>query len=261
MKIVNPLKKSDTVMRYLHHYNRKFESVIALRTKLVEQLKDQVPDSLTFNIGYFEGHQHSKVWLVSDDDLHAMYAKYPRGDITLWCDGRTDEECVSGRTKRKRDEATSKRQEKEEEVDAVYQQLKDKHGEKFGIPKLRLWARMVCSNLHDDLDNPPDIPAFHESTPKRPRKQESFSDAIGGAAVAIVRALGGETPSKVSDSSATVRQSLISSPGLSPAKVVDLRMKNFEQLRYLQQLFDDGILTQEEYMGQKQGILSALRKL
>ena len=58
----------------------------------------------------------------------------------------------------------------------------------------------VCaSNLHEDRDHPPDIPAFSGSTPKRSRQQESFSDAIGGAAVAIVKALSAEAPSKVND--------------------------------------------------------------
>ena len=253
-------------MRYMHHFCSKFESVITLRTKLAEQFKEQVPNSVTFNVGCFEGQQHAKVWLVSDDDLHAMYAKYPRGDITLWCEGRTEaieDERGAGRTKRKRDEmVSSRRQEKEDEVDDIFQELKDKHGDKFGIPKLHLWARMVGANLHDDLENPPNIPAFCGNTPKRLRQQESFSDVIGGAAVAIVRALASETPSKANDASATPCQSSTSLPNsLSPAKAVEMRMKNYEQLRYLQQLFDDGILTQEEYEEQKRGILCSLRKL
>lgn len=48
---------------------------------------------------------------------------------------------------------------------------------------------------------------------------------------------------------------------MSPSKAVELRMKNFEQLRYLQQLFDDKILTEKEYSEQKQNILSMLSKL
>ena len=36
-------------------------------------------------------------------------------------------------------------------------------------------------------------------------------------------------------------------------------MKNFEQLRYLQQLFDDNILSENEYSEQKQNILSTLK--
>ena len=54
---------------------------------------------------------------------------------------------------------------------------------------------------------------------------------------------------------------LISFPGVSPGKVVDLWMKNYEQLRYLQQLYEDGILDQKEYMEQKQDILKFLEKL
>ena len=74
------------------------------------------------DVGYYEGQRHSKIWLFSNSDLEAMYHKHPRGEITLWCDGRipgTEEE-VMGRSKCKRDDpatGSSKRQKKEEEVD------------------------------------------------------------------------------------------------------------------------------------------------
>jgi len=48
---------------------------------------------------------------------------------------------------------------------------------------------------------------------------------------------------------------------VTPEKSVELRMKNYEQLRYLQQLLDDKILTDSEYTEQKQAILTSLRKL
>jgi len=72
--------------------------------------------------------------------------------------------------------------------------------------------------------------------------------------------LGGEAPSKTNSPPVTPVQ-LSTAAGVSPAKSVELRMKNFEQLRYLQQLFDDGILSEGEFTEQKQSILSALRKL
>lgn len=53
----------------------------------------------------------------------------------------------------------------------------------------------------------------------------------------------------------------VGSVGISPKKSVELRMKNYEQLRYLQQLFEDGILSDWEYAEQKQNILDSLRKL
>ena len=44
----------------------------------------------------------------------------------------------------------------------------------------------------------------------------------------------------------------VSFAGVSPSKAAELRMKNFEQLRYLQGLFDDGIITDKELVEQKQ---------
>ena len=123
------------------------------------------------------------MWIVTNDDLKLMYDKYPSGEITLWCEGRSEKDSdVSERGKRKRDEVvTSRRQEKEEEVDQIYKELKAKHSNQFDTPKLRLWARMMSSNLHDSLDKPPDVPAFHGSTPKKCR-QDSLSDALSAFA-------------------------------------------------------------------------------
>ena len=47
----------------------------------------------------------------------------------------------------------------------------------------------------------------------------------------------------------------------SPGKHADARMKNLEQLRYLQQLHLDKILTEEEFKEQKGIILNTLRTL
>ena len=71
--------------------------------------------------------------------------------------------------------------------------MKDKHGSRYETPKLRLWARMLASNLHDDVDNPPEIPAFTGTASKRPR-MESLSDALSGAAVAFAKVFSGEQP-------------------------------------------------------------------
>ena len=109
--------------------------------------------------------------------------------------------------------------------------------------------------MHDDFENPPDLPAFRNETPKK-AKHESLSDALTGAAVAFAHAFKGNTSLAQSPS-----EMPITAVGMSPGKAVDLRMKNFEQLRYLQQLYDDGILTMKEFEEQKERILSSLRKL
>ena len=267
VKIINPSRKSDVIVRQLHDYYSRFESVVGIRAKLIERFKDQVPNSISFDVGYFEGQQHSKVWLYSKEDLQAMYIKYPKGEITLWCEGVVSEEESIGHGKRKRDEpvtGASKRQEKEDEVDTVFRELKYKHGNKYDVPRLCLWARMVTSKLHEDMDSPPNIPAFN-CTPKRPKRGESLASALSGAAVTFANALG-DTPrfdnaSDVSGHDSSTEPLPLVSAGVSPRKAVDLRMKNYEQLCYLQCLFDDSILSETEFIKQKRSILGFLKKL
>ena len=253
VKIINPRKKSDIIVPQLHHMHSKFESVIAcIATKLIEEFEQQVPNSVSFNVGYCEGQQHCKMSIVNSDDLKAMYKKYPTGEITLWCDGQSDlaEEEPVGRGKRKRDEAavvTTRRQEKEEEVEKVFIELKEKHSDRYDTPRLRLWSRMVASSLHDDLDNPPKIPAFHGGTSKRARQNFGFSDALISAAVALAKVLDKDAHPVTSS---TTDLTMPVATGLSPGKSVELRMKNFQQLKYLQQLYDEAILTDTEYAEQ-----------
>ena len=143
----------------------------------------------------------------------------------------------------------------------------EKHADSWDTPRLRLWARMICSGCHDDYDNAPCVPAFTSTVPKKPRK-DNLSEALSGAAVAFAKAISGGTPEKAITQSmhqespaSTPGTGNAIMPGVSPGKAVDLRMKNYEQLRYLQQLYEDGILDQNEFLEQKKDILTFLRKL
>ena len=107
---------------------------------------------------------------------------------------------------------------------------------------------------------PPESPAFLSSAPKRARK-ESLSEAIGGAAVAIVKALKTDPKEKTCSSQSSDTFCPGAGPGVSPGRAVDLRRKNYQQLRYLQQLYEDNILNEGEYAEQKSSILAALRNL
>ena len=277
VKIINPNKKSDVAVFYLNDFMAAFDSVTSLRVKLIEAFKDRVPSTLDFNVGYYEGSQQAKIWLVTSDDLKTFYRKFPKGgQVMLWCDGRAQEGEGSQSRKRKRDESNSdsgsstgtNRLENEQNVEETYKKLLEKHADAWDTPHLRLWARMICSGCHDDYDNVPAIPAFSSTLPKKQRK-DTLSEALTGAAVAFAKAVSGgtpdkgvgqsvpsqETPAHIAGTSNTIM------PGVSPGKAVDLRMKNYEQLRYLQQLYEDGILDQKEFMEQKQDILHFLKKL
>ncbi|SMN02488.1 hypothetical protein SPONN_1164 [uncultured Candidatus Thioglobus sp.] len=234
------------MIHQLHKFTGKFESIVMLHAKLIEEFKENVPDSFTFNIGYFEGQRHAKMALSSEEDLKAMYLRYQRGDITLWCDGKSDD--VISR-KRKRDEPSTRYQDREEEVDDIFKQLKEKHLDAYDNLKLRLWARMVLSKSHKSLDEPPAGPPFYGTQQKETRRS-SFTNALSGAAVEFAKALKG--PQEVQSNTTAIS---------SPAVVVDLRMKHFEQLRYAKQLSDDNILTDQEFKEQKQNILRAIEQL
>ena len=151
----------------MHDCHTKFESVIVLRAKLIERLGEQVPNTVTFDVGYYDGQHHSKIWLCSNKDLEVMYHKYPSSEITLWCDGCTNEDST-GCKKRKRDDSSSghSKRQKREEVDTVFDQLKEKHGSKY----------------------------------KRPR-QQSVTSAISGAAITLAKALGGTPKEDAKDTS------------------------------------------------------------
>ncbi len=51
----------------------KFESVSSLRLALYHEFDDEIPEEGDYNLGYFEGRNQAKKWLVSNQDLEAMY--------------------------------------------------------------------------------------------------------------------------------------------------------------------------------------------
>lgn len=202
--------------------------------------------------------------MVSSQDLEQMYLKSKnKNEIYLWCevDDTVNDEDSEPPTKKKRDEQTiSKRQEKENAVDAAFDELHTKHGDAYSKPQLKLWARMLANDLHDSYENPPNVPMITGATPKL-QKKESLSEVVSNAAVAFAKAI---SPSQVQNPTTPSSPSHVCSRipvGISPRKSVELRMKNLEQLRYLQQLFEDGILNDTEFLEQKRMIIDALRKL
>ena len=60
VKIVNPARKKDCVVRDLHKFRGKFNSLIELKVRLMEEFQELVPSTHHFSIGYFEGCQSTK---------------------------------------------------------------------------------------------------------------------------------------------------------------------------------------------------------
>ena len=112
---------------------------------------------------------------------------------------------------------------------------------------------MMSNGLHEDLDNPPRVPMITGATPKRP-KQDPLTEALTSVATVFAKMI--TTPSSAQPAGATS-----STVGLSPCKAADLRMKHLEQLRCLQQLMEDNIISESEFKEQKEIIIATLRKI
>ena len=125
VRIINPTKRSDVLVRQLNNFSARFLSVADLRNKLREEFQEQVSGTADFNVGYCEGSQQARVWLVTPDDLNSMYLRYDKGGpVTLWCDGKSSENGGEDHHgKRKRDSGVGRYQEKEEKVESIYKEL------------------------------------------------------------------------------------------------------------------------------------------
>ena len=90
LKIINPKKKSDYLVRMWHGVSGMFKSPLTLRVQIHESFPDDVPSTSDFQVGYLEGN--TKRWIVEKRDLIAMYSTFPSpSKITLWCDAKVSE--------------------------------------------------------------------------------------------------------------------------------------------------------------------------
>ena len=72
-----------------HGVTERFKTPSELKLKLISTLEQYVPPASsieTFSVGYFSGCPQAKKWIVSNDDLDAMYLGGT--EILLWCDGK-----------------------------------------------------------------------------------------------------------------------------------------------------------------------------
>ena len=60
VKIINPNKKSDVIVRQLNRFSSKFESITDIRRKFVDEFGEHVPNTRDFAVGYFDGSQQAK---------------------------------------------------------------------------------------------------------------------------------------------------------------------------------------------------------
>ena len=222
-----------------------------MKIRIMEELGEQVPKTTTFMIGYFEGQKSTnKRWIFNDSDVVAMYDKCADNskEIILWCETDEEDREPPRKKPRKSDDSSNgketiqtKRQDKENRVVDIAEELKEKHGDELQLSEaqFRLWARLYVSGVHCSLDKPPNVPMITGIAPKR-AKRMSIEEAIASTAQSFAQAVTGKA--------SNVQQTLIHTDkeptplGVSPGKKVEIRSKSYSQLATLKQLYNDGIL-------------------
>ena len=258
----------------MRKFNGRFSSVTEMKVKLMEEFGNQIPPTTSFSLGYFAGRQSIKYWIYTEEDLRAMYSTCTSQELMLWCDSRSASDVETPNSKRRKtgEGNLSKREEKELEVEELAKELKELNEERLDLSEVqyRLWARMITTGIHSSKDTPPQVPMITGIAPRKKPKKDALSDTIVSTAAAVVKAISCSSPvtqsptihQTISDSSTPTRPALGSSQlGISPGKVAEIRGKSFGQLNALKQLYDDCVLTRDEFEEQKQVILSGLKKL
>ena len=187
----------------------------------------------------------------------------PGSKVTVWCDGLKDKGTASRKhahSEDSEDERPSKwkkQAENEIKVEEIVDDLKTEHGSSFSPMQQHIWAEMIAAGMHCSTDDPPNttILMFMRAggaTPYRKKsvQQSPIAQALTEAATAISTAL-----------SPSPGMQLNQGTGTSPAKVIDSRSKLYKQLSELQNLKTSSILTEEEYITEKESIMTLLKQL
>lgn len=244
-----------------------------LKRLIKHQLSDDVIACNEFDIGYVTSTRGDKVISMrSPDDLRELWKDIrSQGDkILLWCDGIKSEE--KARKKRKRTDSDDENSEddqppkkksaceqRDEKLKRALDSLHEKHGTNYTPMQYRIWSELHGNGMYTDLDNPPNNSMFKRAgvnTPstKKPKNAEithAFTEAATQVSSAIVSAL---TPRSATDRPNT-------STGINPAKIIDNRSKCYRQLSDIQSLKSQGLLSEEDYLREKEAIMVILKKL
>ena len=108
---------------------------------------------------------------------------------------------------------------------------------------------LLYSGIHNDMDAPPAASMFTRGT-KQQRQQENRDPVVSGM-LSVVNTL----------CQAVTSKQVAGTANASPVKKAELRSTYIQQLSELRQLFDNNILSPEEYEEQRLHIVSLMREL
>ncbi len=235
VRMINPKKKTDFLVRMWHDERAQFKSPAELKLKLIDSFANEVSTTGNFHVGYFEPPGNSnKRWIVEKRDLSTIYSVFePGSKVNLWCERKVSEDDENENLEpRKKKKKVADKEHVQEDLDEIFHDLKEKHPKMEG-PKLRLWAKLIQTGRHESYENPPPIPLITGGTNVSKPKKESLSEAVAGAASAIAKVL------QPNSAGPAHNQTVSDDTKISPMKVASLRRSCLEDLKKLKDLLED----------------------
>ena len=242
------------------------------RDQLKQVIKLQLAGDVTddFDVGY---HQATTVVSIrSTQDVIEVWNDVKKGvKVVLWCDGLKESDLTKAKSRKRSkkridsdsdsDEdvivtsgrsASKKKSDKDEQLEKTVNELKELHEQQYTPMQYRIWGEMIIGGLYSSKTEAQNISMFSRAGGKEPKKRYEVAEATGEVAKEIKSAIAGVVPSAKHASTSLVA---------SPAKSIDNRSKCYKQLGDLNELRNSGVLTEEEYLREKEAIMITLKKL
>ncbi|KAL9978206.1 hypothetical protein ACROYT_G015701 [Oculina patagonica] len=215
-------------------------SVAQLKAYLLQRCKEELKPATdcNFSFGYI-GEANKKYSITSEVQLAEALSLEKRGMVNLWVDPHVSKtEHSRAQTMGKKRKAipgpSSQNLTDDEEDRSSYEARLSTLRQEHKIPefKLRCWARMLVNGTHDSEEEPPDLPFFSGRSKK----------------------CGGKLPN-------TSRDREPEQSTNSAESKIRIRSVILKQLKDLKELQDDGVLSQDEFVSQKEKLVTELNEL
>ncbi|KAJ7380575.1 hypothetical protein OS493_009042 [Desmophyllum pertusum] len=189
----------------------------------------------TFRLGYY-GEGHQKFSITSEVQLGEAMSLVKKGLVTLWVDPHfpKDDGRISVSSGKKRKANPRSANDDEESGKSSYEERLSRLRANHTLPEFKLscWARMLVNGTHRSEEEPPDLPFF--------------TGKAKGVKLTETETSGRASGQSVDDAA---------------ERKIRMRSAVLQQLRVLKALNGDGVLSDDEFLSQKEKLLKELSTL
>ena len=276
IKVINPSKKRKSKTYMLNIPIDHIHNLKSLCEHILEQLgKNVVSFDLQFDVGYFSSTH--KICFIDGDDIKTELKRLSKAGKTLWCDGKSarpsvasvfcvdsdsDDEPPSKKSKKKPSALESKTL----RVDALANELKEKHGNKFNKIQYKLWAEALDVGRHKSKEEPPHGQIWGDKKPKKSNEGvQAMTSAFTHMANTVASAFSPDTgPKRKVETSVSTPTKVATTSlehGISPGRRIELQEKLFNQIDMLHKMYERGAITSSQFEIRRESLLSQIDKL